>query len=96
MQVRAAMEKKLTEGLAPVRLVIADDSAKHAGHAHRMTEPGHAQSVGETHFKIEIVSPAFEGKSRVERHRMVNTLLAEELAGPVHAMQLVTKAPGEG
>lgn len=96
MQVRAAMEKKLTEGLAPIRLVIQDDSAKHAGHAHRMTQPGHAQTVGDTHFRIEIVSQAFEGKSRIERHRMVNALLAEELAGPVHALQLVTKAPGEG
>lgn len=95
MQVRAAMERKLTDALAPTRLVIVDDSAKHAGHAHRMTEPGHAPGIGETHFKIEIVSAAFEGKSRVERHRLVNAALAEELAGPVHALQLVTKAPGE-
>jgi BolA protein len=96
MQVRAAIEKKLTEGLAPIRLVIVDDSAKHAGHAHRIMQPGHAQAIGDTHFKIEIVSDAFAGKSRIDRHRLVNTLLAEELAGPVPALQLVTKAPGEG
>lgn len=95
MQVRAVMEKKLTESLAPLRLVIQDDSAKHARHAHRMSEPGHADSIGETHFRIEIVSAAFEGKSRIERHRMVNAVLADELAGPIHAMQIVTKAPGE-
>ncbi|CAA7618710.1 BolA family transcriptional regulator [Magnetospirillum sp. UT-4] len=91
MKVRASIERKLTEGLAPSRLAVTDDSARHAGHAgHR-----HGSHDGESHFSIEIVSPAFEGKSRIERHRMVNTLLAEELAGPVHALALVTKAPGE-
>ncbi len=88
MQVRAAIERKLTEGLTPTRLEVIDDSGRHVGHAgHR---PG-----GETHFRIEVVSEAFSGKSRIERHRMVNTLLAEELAGGVHALQLVAQAPGE-
>jgi len=88
MQVRTAIERKLTKGLTPTRLEVFDDSGRHVGHAgHR---PG-----GETHFRIEIVSEAFSGKSRIERHRMVNALLAEELAGPVHALQLVTSAPGE-
>ena len=89
MQVRTAIERKLTEGLTPTRLEVIDDSGRHVGHAgHR---PG-----GETHFRIEIVSEAFSGTSRIERHRMVNALLAEELAGPLHALQLVTNAPGEG
>lgn len=88
MSVRSAMEKKLTEGLAPSRLSIIDESDRHLGHAgHR---PG-----GESHFAIEIVSAAFQGKSRIDRHRMVNALLADELAGPVHALALTTKAPGE-
>lgn len=95
MSVRAAIESKLTAGLAPQHLEIVDDSHRHAGHAHRMTEPGHAGDGGETHFKVAVVSAAFAGKSRVERHRMVNTLLADELAGPVHALQLVTKTPDE-
>lgn len=95
MSVRAAIESKLQAGLAPHHLEIVDDSHRHAGHAHRMTQPGHADHVGETHFKVAVVSTAFAGKSRVERHRMVNTLLAEELAGPVHALQLVTKTPDE-
>lgn len=88
MQVRAAIERKLTAGLAPTRLDVADDSGRHVGHA------GHKPG-GETHFRIEIVSAAFAGKSRVERHRMVNALLADELAGPVHALQLATLTPEE-
>jgi BolA protein len=88
MQVRAAIERKLTDALAPARLEVIDDSGRHAGHAgHR---PG-----GETHFRIEVVSAAFAGKSRIERHRMVNAVLAEELAGPVHALQLATLTPEE-
>ncbi|MGE5516415.1 MAG: BolA family protein [Bacteroidota bacterium] len=88
MQVRAAIERKLTAALAPTRLDVIDDSGRHVGHA------GHKPG-GETHFRIEIVSPAFAGKSRVERHRLVNTLLADELAGPVHALQLATLTPDE-
>lgn len=88
MQVRAAIERKLSQGLAPSRLDVIDDSGRHVGHA------GHSPG-GETHFRIEIVSPAFTGKSRIERHRLVNALLAEELAGPVHALQLATLTPDE-
>lgn len=88
MQVRSSIERKLTDALAPSRLEVIDDSARHAGHG------GHDHG-GESHFRIEIVSPAFAGKSRIERHRLVNTLLAEELAGPVHALQLATMTPEE-
>ncbi len=95
MQVQAAIERKLREALSPLSLDIANDSARHAGHAHRMTQPGHADDSGETHFRVQIVSTAFVGKSRIDRHRMVNALLAEELAGPVHALQLVTQTPDE-
>ena len=88
MQVRAVIERKLTEALAPTRLEVVDDSGRHAGHAgHR---PG-----GESHFSVRVVSAAFAGKSRVERHRMVNTVLADELAGPVHALQLTAQTPEE-
>ena len=88
MSVRAAIETKLTAGLSPSRLEITDDSHRHAGHA------GHHHD-GESHFHVEIVAAAFAGKSRVERHRMVNALLAEELAGRVHALSLSTLAPAE-
>lgn len=88
MTIRAAIESKLSRGLAPERLEVVDESHRHVGHAgHR---PG-----GETHFRIEIVAAAFAGKSRIARHRMVNALLAEELAGPVHALSLATLSPEE-
>ncbi len=88
MIVRAAIERKLTAGLAPLRLEIVDESHRHAGHA------GHHPD-GESHFSIEVVAHAFAGKSQVERHRLVNALLAEELAGRVHAMALRTLTPEE-
>jgi BolA family transcriptional regulator, general stress-responsive regulator len=86
--VKSAIEAKLTIVLKPSRLTVADQSHLHAGHA------GH-KGRDETHFSIEIVSDAFSGKSRVERHRLVNEILAEELKGPVHAMSLIAKTPQE-
>jgi BolA protein len=78
----------LTEALRPIRLDIADESDRHAGHAG--ARPG-----GETHFRLNIVSPAFVGKSRVERHRMVNALLAAEFASGLHALAIAAAAPDE-
>jgi BolA protein len=79
----------LTRAFAPESLEVADESHLHAGHAgHR---PG-----GETHFRLYIVSEAFRGKSRLERHRTINAALAEELAGGVHALAIHASAPGEG
>jgi BolA protein len=78
----------LNEAFAPESLDVIDESHLHAGHAgHR---PG-----GETHFRVYIVSPAFEGKSRIDRHRMINQVLADELAAGVHALALKAQAPGE-
>jgi BolA protein len=79
----------LTEALTPVVLEIVDESAKHKGH-------GGWREGGETHFHVTVVSDAFEGKSRVDRQRMVYALLAEEMADRVHALALTTKAPAEG
>ena len=78
----------LTEALRPIRLDIADESDRHAGHAG--ARPG-----GETHYRINIVSPAFVGKSRVERHRMVNAPLAAEFANGLHALAIAAAAPDE-
>ncbi|MCO5131718.1 MAG: BolA family transcriptional regulator [Xanthobacteraceae bacterium] len=79
---------KLTAAFAPISLDVVDESDRHTGHAgHR---PG-----GETHFQVHIVSPAFDGKSRVERHRMIHQALAEELAGGIHALALRAHAPSE-
>lgn len=88
MSVRARIEKKLIEAFQPASLEIVDESHLHAGH------PGH-RPEGETHFRVRVVSKAFAGKSRVQRHRMVNSVLAEELSGPVHALAIHSAAPGE-
>jgi BolA protein len=82
------IRRKLTEGLAPERLEVADDSHRHAGHAG-------ADPAGETHFRVAVVSAAFAGKSRVERQRMVHALLAQELAERVHALSIAARAPDE-
>jgi BolA family transcriptional regulator, general stress-responsive regulator len=88
VSVKAKIEKKLSEAFLPDSLEIIDESHLHAGHAgHR---PG-----GETHFRIRVVSKAFAGKNRVQRHRMVNSVLADELAGPIHALAIHSSAPGE-
>ena len=86
--VKHTITNKLIEAFAPESLDVSDESHLHEGHAgHR---PG-----GETHFRVYIVSPAFQGKSRIERHRMINAVLAGELAGPVHALAIKAEAPGE-
>jgi BolA protein len=88
MTVKDIISKKLQETFAPERLDVIDESHLHEGHAgHR---PG-----GETHFRVNIVSAAFEGKSRIERHRMINTALAAELAGPIHALALKAQTTAE-
>jgi BolA protein len=80
--------ERLTAAFAPERLRVVDESHRHVGHA------GH-RPEGETHFRIDIVSAAFRGKSRLERHRMINQVLAQELAGGVHALAIHARAPGE-
>jgi BolA family transcriptional regulator, general stress-responsive regulator len=88
LAVAETMERKLTQALAPQRLNIVDDSEKHKGHA------GYREG-GQTHFRVEVVSDAFAGQSRVARQRRVYQILAEELAGGVHALQLTTLTPEE-
>jgi BolA protein len=83
-----SIRHKLTDAFAPTRLEIADDSARHAGHAG-------AGSGGESHFNVTIESETFRGASRVARQRMVHQALATELAGPVHALSVKALAPGE-
>lgn len=93
MSVEDALRMRLNEVFSPASLRIGNDSARHAGHrAMREHDP---QVPGETHFSVHIVSEAFAGKSRVERHRMVNDALAAELAGPVHALTIKALAPSE-
>jgi BolA protein len=88
MKTQDVITEKLSTAFAPESLRVEDESHHHVGHAgHR---PG-----GETHYRVYIVSDAFRGKSRVERHRMVNAALAAELAGGIHALAIHAAAPGE-
>lgn len=84
-----SLRRKLTTAFAPHHLQIDDDSARHAGHAG-------SHPRGESHFNVVIEAAAFEGVGRVQRQRMVYAALAEELAGPVHALSVKATAPGEG
>ncbi len=96
MSIQEAMEKKLKAAFSPERLAIINESHLHAGHHHE--ESGHHavyDGTGETHFRVRIVSSAFAGKSRLERHRAVNALLADELKAGVHALAIEPAAPGE-
>lgn len=86
--VASTIEAKLRAALSPVRLDIVDESALHAGHAG-------ARDGGETHFRVEVVAQAFAGKSRLERQRLVYGVLADELAGPVHALSVRALTPSE-
>ena len=88
MTTRETITNKLREAFVPESLEVQDESHLHEGHA------GHAPG-GETHFRVHIVSPAFQGKSRIERHRMINAALAGELAGSLHALAIKAQAPGE-
>jgi BolA family transcriptional regulator, general stress-responsive regulator len=88
MPVRDQIAAKLAAAFAPQSLDVVDESHRHEGHAgHR---PG-----GETHFRVHIVSDAFRGKSRIERHRMINQTLSSELSGGIHALAIHASAPGE-
>jgi len=86
--VKATIESKIAAAFAPQRLLVVDESRQHAGH-------GRHHPDGETHFRVEIVSGAFAGKSRLERHRMVHDVLAEELKSRVHALAVAAKAPDD-
>jgi BolA protein len=86
--VKQRLEDKLSAAFAPQSLEISDDSALHAGHAG-------AREGGESHFTVAITASVFAGQSRVARHRLVNAALKDELAGPVHALVIKAKAPGE-
>jgi BolA protein len=86
--IAAEITKRLTEALSPTQLQVVDDSEKHRGHA------GHDER-GESHFRVEIVAPAFAGMNRVARQRAVNAALAELLVERVHALAIKAKAPGE-
>jgi BolA family transcriptional regulator, general stress-responsive regulator len=88
MSVASTMREKLQRAFQPDRLEVVNESELHAGHRN---SPG----TGESHFRVLVVSPAFAGKSRLARHRLVNEVLAAELKNKIHALALDLYAPGE-
>jgi BolA family transcriptional regulator, general stress-responsive regulator len=88
MTAEQRIREKLMVALEPARLDVINESEMHAGHR---GSPG----TGESHFRILVVSAKFAGMSRVNRHRLVNEALADELAGRIHALALATYAPGD-
>ncbi|MEJ0062009.1 MAG: BolA family protein [Alphaproteobacteria bacterium] len=81
------IKARLMAAFSPVSMELIDESASHAGHAGY--KPG-----GESHFRLTIAAAAFDGKSRLERQRMVNQALEEELAD-IHALRLTVRGAEE-
>lgn len=88
MSVSSSIQQKLNQALIPERLEVIDESHLHAGHAG-------ARPEGESHFRVEIVSPRFIGKSRVDRQRMIYKLLDNEFVNGLHALSLKALTPEE-
>ena len=86
--VASEMLKRLGSALSPTAIELIDDSEKHRGH-------GGYNPAGESHFTLKIESPAFVGKSRVERQRMVYAALGHLMRERVHALSIRARAPGE-
>ena len=87
-KVAMSIDNKLRDAFTPLRLAIEDESSRHHGHA------GWREG-GETHFRVEIVSAAFEGKTRVARQRLVYAALKGELDAGLHALALTSLTPEE-
>jgi BolA protein len=86
--VASEMRRRLEQALKPTRLDLVDDSEAHRGH-------GGYNPAGESHFTLIIESPAFAGKSRVDRQRLVYAALGDLMRERVHALSIRATAPGE-
>jgi BolA protein len=86
--VATEMLRRLNSALSPTSIELIDDSEQHRGH-------GGYNPAGESHFTLKIESPAFAGKSRVERQRMIYAALGELMDARVHALSIRASAPGE-
>jgi BolA protein len=86
--VAAEMLRRLNAELKPTSIDLSDDSEQHRGH-------GGYNPAGESHFSLVIESPAFAGKSRVERQRMIYAALGDLMRERVHALSIRATAPGE-
>lgn len=81
------LKARLQEALAPAQLEIVDETARHAGHA--------GAAGGGGHYIVHIVAGAFEGKSPVQRHRLVFDAVGDMMHSDIHALSIQAKAPGE-
>jgi len=88
MRVTDAIRERLTAALAPARLDLVDESARHAGHAG-------ARPEGESHFRVTIVSEAFRDRSRIDRQRMVFAALGDLMQSDIHALAITALTPAE-
>lgn len=84
MSIAQLINDKVVEALSPVHLDVINESSNH-----------NVPANSETHFKVVVVSETFVGQSLVQRHRTLNKLLAEQLAGPIHALSLHTHTTSE-
>lgn len=84
----AAEIRSRLASLDPLALDLVDESAQHAGHAG--ARPG-----GNTHWRLTIVSPRFDGKNSVSRHRLVYEALGELMQDPIHALAITARTPEE-
>jgi BolA protein len=84
MTLSAVIDQKLRAALGATDVRVVDDSAAHAGHG-----------ASGAHVAVVVVAAAFAGRSTLQRHRMVYAALADEMAGPIHALQITARAPGE-
>ena len=84
--VAAEMRRRLEAALQPTVLTLTDDSERHRGH-------GGYNPAGESHFSLVIESPAFAGKSRIDRQRMVHAALGDLLEERVHALSITAREP---
>lgn len=80
------IREKLTKNFSPLNLEIVNESHLHHGHSG-------SPNSGESHFRVKITSEKFVGKSRIERHRMINSVLEDELSGPIHALAISAETP---
>lgn len=88
MTMTETIRGKLSRAFDPVELTVKDESVLHEGHAG--SQPG-----GETHFRVRIVSAAFEGTSRVERQRQIYAALGDEMKTQIHALAISALTPSE-
>jgi len=91
--VQATIKRKLQAAFTPDALDVINESHKHAGHHHN--DGTSFDGTGETHFHIRIIAQSFATMKRLERHRAITRILADELQDSIHALTIEARAPNE-